>query len=61
MTVVKVFPFILFLHITIFPLNSGYTIHDSREVMGYQDGNLGYLDYLTSEMLPKIQGLEIKK
>ena len=53
--------FIFLLQVTAITLVFGYEMRDSVGVMEYEDGGLGYLDYLTSETLPKVQDPDMSK
>ena len=53
--------FIFLLQVTAITLVFGYEMRDSVGVMYYEDEGLGYLDYLTSETLPKLQDPDMNK
>ena len=53
--------FIFLLQVTAITLVFGYEIRDLVGVMDYEDEGLGYLDYLTSETLPKVQYPDMNK
>ena len=53
--------FIFLLQVTAISLVFGDEIRDSGGVMNYEDDGLGYLDYLTSETLPKLRDPDMNK
>ena len=57
----KAIQFIFLLQVTAISLVFGDEIRDSVRVMDYQDEGLGYLDYLTSEKLPKLRNADMNK
>ena len=53
--------YIFLLQVTAITLVFGYEMRDSVGVMYYEDEGLGYLDYLTSETLPKLGDPDMNK
>ena len=53
--------FIFLLQVTAISLVFGDETRDSVGVMDYEDEGLGYLDYLTSEKLPKLRNPDMNK
>ena len=69
MTSIQAFRLITLLNIIIFTSVSGYGMnaianiiqHQVGESSDYEDGNLSFLDYMTSETLPKVKVSGMKK